>query len=66
MKAVEDMFAPISGEVFEVNQSVIEDPEALQNDPHGKGWLLLVKPDNPEEFEKLMDSKTYSGKIASN
>ncbi|MDP6834172.1 MAG: glycine cleavage system protein GcvH, partial [Prochlorococcaceae cyanobacterium ETNP1_MAG_9] len=44
VKAVEDMYAPISGEVVQRNDSVLSSPEELQNDPHGEGWLLLVKP----------------------
>ena len=65
VKAVEDMNAPISGEVLEINSSVLESPEALQNDPHGQGWLLLVKPSDLTQLSQLLSSEAYSQKIAS-
>ena len=66
VKAVEDMNAPVSGEVLEVNESVLASPEELQNDPHGKGWLLLIKPSDLTQLDKLMTSKEYAAKVASN
>ena len=66
VKAVEDMYAPISGVVVERNESVLSSPEQLQKDPHGDGWLLLVKPSQIEEFEDLQDSASYSNKLAAN
>ena len=65
VKAVEDMYAPVSGEIVKRNDPVLASPEELQNDPHGKGWLLLIRPDNPSQLNELMDSETYSNKIAS-
>ncbi len=65
VKAVEEMFLPLSGEVVEINESVLSNPEELQNDPHEKGWLLLLKPSDKSEMNKLMDSESYSTKIAS-
>ncbi len=65
VKAVEDMNAPISGEVVEVNQSVLASPEELQTDPHGKGWLLLLRPSDLKELDQLMTSNEYAEKIAS-
>ena len=64
VKAVEDMYAPISGKVVERNESVLDSPEELQNDPHGKGWLMLVKPSNLKELDELLDSSSYASKIA--
>tara|TARA_B100000700_G_scaffold290092_1_gene347899 strand:+ start:162 stop:551 length:390 start_codon:yes stop_codon:yes gene_type:complete len=64
VKAVEDMYAPLSGEVVEVNQSVLANPESLQNDPHGEGWLLLIRPSDLSELEKLMNAQAYASKIA--
>ena len=64
VKAVEDMYAPISGEIIHTNNSVMESPESLQNDPHGEGWLLIIRPDNPDQLKELMDSETYTKKIA--
>ena len=66
VKAVEDMYSPVSGEVVQRNESVLSSPEELQNDPHGNGWLLLVKPSQIEEMEDLMDSVSYSNKLAAN
>ena len=65
VKAVEDIHAPISGEVLEINSSLLDNPESLQNDPHGKGWLLLVRPTDPNELNELMSSASYSQKVAS-
>ncbi len=65
VKAVEDMYAPISGEVLERNEAVLENPEELQNDPNGKGWLMLLKPSDPSQLEELMDSNSYSNKVGS-
>ncbi len=64
VKAVEEMFLPISGEVIERNETVLSNPEELQNDPHGKGWLLLVRPLENSEINELMDSEAYSTKIS--
>ena len=66
VKAVEDMYAPISGEVVQRNESVLSSPEELQNDPHGEGWLLLVKPSDLSQLKELMDSVAYSNKLSSN
>ena len=63
VKAVEDMYAPIAGEVVERNEAVLASPEELQNDPHGEGWLLLVRPSDPAQLESLLDSATYSAKV---
>ena len=66
VKAVEDMNSPISGEIVEMNQSVLDKPEQLQNDPHGEGWLLLVRPSDINQMNQLMASDVYAQKIASN
>ena len=63
VKAVEDMYAPIAGEVVERNEAVLASPEELQNDPHGAGWLLVVRPSDPAQLETLLDSATYSAKV---
>ncbi len=65
VKAVEDMYAPINGEIVEVNENVLNSPEALQNDPHGEGWLLKIRCSDLNDFEKMMDSNSYSNKVAS-
>ncbi len=66
VKAVEDMYLPIAGEIIERNESVIDSPEDLQNDPHGKGWLLRLKPKDLKQLDQLMASAQYSAKVAPN
>ena len=63
VKAVEDLMAPISGVVEARNEDVLNDPELLQNDPYGAGWLLLVRPSDPSELEGLMAAATYAAKV---
>ncbi len=64
VKAVEEMYSPISGEVVQRNESVLDSPEELQNDPHGGGWLLLVKPSETDQLQELMDAEAYASKVA--
>ncbi len=64
VKAVEDLHAPISGEIVHRNDSVLASPEELQNDPHGEGWLLILRPDNKDQLKELMDAATYIRKIS--
>ncbi|MEB3276486.1 MAG: glycine cleavage system protein GcvH [Cyanobacteriota bacterium] len=63
VKAVEDLLAPIGGVVEARNEAVLASPEELQNDPYGEGWLLLVRPSDPAEYEALMDAATYGPKV---
>ena len=63
VKAVEDLMAPISGVVEARNEAVLASPEELQNDPYGKGWLLLVKPADPAQLEGLMDAVAYGAAV---
>ena len=63
VKAVEDVIAPISGTIEARNEAVLANPEELQNDPYGEGWLLLVRPSDPAQLEGLMDAATYSAKV---
>ena len=64
VKAVEEIYAPISGEILKRNDPVLESPEELQNDPHGKGWLLIVKPSDQAQLQELLDADSYASKIA--
>ncbi len=66
VKAVEEMFAPVSGEVIQRNEAVLDSPEQLQSDPHGEGWLMIVRPSDTAELQELMDSAAYELKIAAN
>ena len=63
VKAVEDMYAPLDGEVIERNDAVLDSPEELQNDPHGTGWLLVLRPKDPAQMESLLDATAYGAKV---
>ena len=63
VKAVEDMYAPLAGEVIQRNEAVLASPEELQNDPHGEGWLLMLRPSDPSQLQNLMDAETYAAKV---
>ena len=64
VKAVEDLCLPISGEVVQINEALLKNPEGLQNDPHGEGWLLLMRPEDPTQLKDLMDAASYASKVA--
>jgi len=64
VKAVADFFAPVSGEVLEVNQSAIDDPALVNQDPYGEGWLVKLELGNPSELDALMDSDQYDKFVA--
>ena len=60
VKAVSELFSPVSGEVAAVNDDVKNAPELLNESPHDKGWLLRVKPDDPAELDGLLDAAAYT------
>ena len=66
VKAVEEVYLPFSGEIVFVNESVIDNPELLQNDPIGEGWLIVIKPDSKVSFDDLMTSDAYKSKVMPN
>ncbi|HEX9665279.1 MAG TPA: glycine cleavage system protein GcvH [Thermodesulfobacteriota bacterium] len=59
-KSVSDLYAPVSGEVIEVNESLLDSPETINEDPYGDGWLIKVKIHDSDEFDDLMDNEQYS------
>ena len=59
VKAVSDVYAPLSGEVTEVNPAIIENPEKINQDPYGDGWMVKVKLSDPAEADQLMDAAAY-------
>lgn len=63
VKAVSDLFTPISGEVVEVNAALDGDPAAVNREPYGAGWLLKIRPSNPGEVKSLLSLAEYE-KIA--
>ena len=64
VKAVSDVYAPLSGEVVEVNESLSDSPERINEDPYGDGWLVKVKLSDPGEVDALMDAAAYQGLLA--
>src|SRR5438093_4748257 len=59
VKAVSELFAPVSGEVVEVNEALAEKPELVNTDPYGDGWMVRIKLSTPEEVDGLMDAEEY-------
>ncbi len=59
VKAVSDVIAPLSGEILEVNQAVIDAPETVNEDPYGEGWLLRIRLSDPGEADTLLDADAY-------
>jgi len=59
VKAVSELFSPVSGEVVEVNEALAEKPELVNTDPYGDGWMVRVKLATPEEVDELMDAEEY-------
>ncbi len=66
VKAVEEVYLPFSGEIVSVNESVIDNPELLQNDPVGEGWLVILKPESEVSIADLMNSDEYKSKVMPN
>ena len=64
VKAVSDVFAPLSGEVLEVNPALEDNPEVVNDDPYEKGWLVRVKLSDPSEAESLLDAAAYRELLA--
>ena len=58
-KAVSDIFSPVSGEVVEANESLVDAPETVNDDPYGKGWLVKVKLSAPQELDGLLSAADY-------
>ena len=59
VKAVSDVFAPLSGEILEVNEALGDSPEKINEDPYGEGWLVKVRLTEPSEVETLLDVSAY-------
>jgi glycine cleavage system H protein len=59
VKAVSDVISPLSGEVAEVNQKVVEEPETINEDPYGEGWLVKIRLSDTAEVDELLDAGAY-------
>jgi len=64
VKAVSDLYAPVSGTVVEVNDGLRERPELLNTDPFGEGWIATVELSDPGELDNLMDAEAYAAETA--
>jgi glycine cleavage system H protein len=64
VKAVSDVIAPMSGEIVEVNTALGDNPEAINDDPYGQGWMVRVKLSDPSERDALMDSNAYEASLS--
>jgi len=63
VKAVSDLFAPVSGEVSEINTALEEQPELINSDPYGEGWLLKVRLSDTDEVQNLISADEYRQQI---
>ena len=61
VKAVSDVFAPLSGEIVEVNEALADSPEKVNQDPYGEGWMVKVRLSDPSEVDSLLDVESYKG-----
>ena len=64
VKAVSDLVSPLSGEVLEVNEKVVDEPETVNEDPYGEGWLVRIRMSDPSEADSLMDAAAYREHVA--
>jgi len=64
VKAVSDVIAPLSGEVLEVNDAVVSEPETVNDDPYGRGWLVRIRLSDPSERDALLDVEAYRQVLA--
>lgn len=60
VKAASDLYAPVSGSVVEVNQAVVDGPEAINQDPHGSAWMVVIEMSTAEEWDQLLDAEAYA------
>ena len=64
VKAVSDVYAPLSGEITAVNEAAKDSPEKINEDPYGDGWLVRIKLSDPSEADDLMDASSYEGSLS--
>jgi glycine cleavage system H protein len=63
VKAASDVYMPISGEIVEINEELLDEPEIINSSPYDNGWLFKIQPSADEEVEDLMDAETYQAEI---
>jgi len=64
VKAVSEIVAPLSGEVLDVNQKAVDEPETVNEDPYGEGWLIRIRMSDRAEVDQLMDAGAYRAHVA--
>lgn len=64
VKAVSDVIAPLSGEILAVNERAVDEPEVVNEDPYGEGWLIRIRLSDPAEVEALLDVEAYRAIVA--
>lgn len=65
VKAVAEVYSPVAGEVVEINDAVVDDPEMLNDDPHGEGWLVKIRFSSADDLEALMKAEAYEEYVKS-
>lgn len=63
VKAASDVYAPISGEIVEINEELVDNPEWANEEPYGKAWFFKVKPTNPADYDNLMSADEYQNSL---
>ena len=65
VKAVAEVYTPLAGEVVEINEAVVDDPELINEDPHGEGWLIKVRFSSAADLKELMNAEKYEEYVKS-
>ena len=63
VKTISDLFIPVAGEVLEQNEALADQPELVNKDPYGEGWLIKIKPAADADFDALLDAETYKALV---
>lgn len=63
VKTISDLFLPVSGEVLEENEALAENPELVNKDPYGEGWIIKIKPNNANDVNDLLDAEAYKATV---
>ncbi len=63
VKAASDVYAPIAGEIVEINEALVDAPETINQDPYGEGWFFKIKPANVDDYNNLMDADEYQDSL---
>ena len=63
VKAASDVYAPIAGEITQINEELVDSPELANEDPYGKAWFFKIKPANPSDYDGLMTADEYENSL---